>query len=157
MKAVSDVVAEGLAADAGAFAALSVLMFNANAAGALTLTNQGNAEQFLANTTRNETLFDSTNFSAVRVVATLATASASINSPRLYPQYFFGSAWVTVGDGLVASGDALSLAAPLGAKATNWIALPAQAKVDNRRWRIAQHGGDGAADPALGPVMLQFR
>lgn len=160
MKAVADIAAEGFSSDASAFAATAspsaVLPFHCNAGGALTLTNQANAEQYLGNTGRNETYFDSTNFTQVRVVANVATISASINIPRLYPQYNLGAGWVTVGDGGIVSGNALDLATPTGVKRGTWITVPTAAKTDCR-WRIAQNGGDGVADPVLGMVALQFR
>lgn len=135
---------------------VSILNFHSNASGNATLTNQANAEQFLANASRNELFYDASNYTEVRIAATLVTASASVNSPRLYPQYWNGTAWTTIGGGTIASGDAITMAAPIGAKITNWIALPAGANADVR-FRIAQNGGDGAADPAFGTISLQFR
>jgi hypothetical protein len=105
---------------------------------------------------RNQAFFDASNFTQVRVAAVVVTASASANSPRLYPQYFNGSAWVTIGAGTVASGDAVSMATSTGAKKSNWIDLPVGAQADVA-FRVAAHGGDGAADPALGNTSLQFR
>lgn len=133
-----------------------ILPFHSDAGANATLTNQANAEQYLGNSARNEAYFDATNFTDVRLCATIVTASASINSPRLYPQYWNGSAWTTIGTGLVADNDAISLATPTGSKRTDWLALPVGAKAD-ARFRVAMHGGDAAADPALGLVCLQFR
>lgn len=132
----------------------AVLTFHADGGANCTLTNQANSEQYLGNSARNEIQFDGTNFTQVRLVAYVVTQSASVNSPRLYPQYFSGS-WTTIGAGTVASGQATTLAST-GIKATSWIDLPAGAKADVR-FRVAMHGGDGAADPALGNISLQFK
>lgn len=136
-----------------ASSAVASLLFHSRGDAALILTNQANAEQGLANSSRNESYFDSTDFTEVRLVARVTVASASSNSPRLYPQYWDGSSWVTVGTGTGA--DAASLSSAVAAK-TDWIALPSGAKADVI-WRIAMHGGDGVADPAVGSTGLQFR
>lgn len=132
-----------------------VLNFHADGGANCTLTNQANSEQYLANSARNESQFDTTDYTQVRLVAYVITASASVNSPRLYPQYWSGSAWTTIGAGTTASGEAVALT-PTGIKATSWIDLPAGA-IGDKRFRIGQNGGDGAADPALGNVSLQFK
>lgn len=127
--------------------------FHSRGDAALVLTNQANAEQGLGNSPRNETYFDSTDFTEVRLVARVTVVSASANSPRLYPQYWDGAAWVTVGTG--SGAEAASLASAVAVK-TNWITLPSGAKAD-LVWRIAMNGGDGVADPAVGSTGLQFR
>jgi hypothetical protein len=135
---------------------VAVINFHADAGANLTLTNQTNAELQLGGSTRNEMRFDASFYSQVRIAGRLETLSASVNNPRLYPQYFNGSTWVTVGAGTIASGEAFSMLTPAGSKFTNWITIPAAAQTDVL-WRIAQNGGDGAADPALGNLSLQFR
>lgn len=155
-KAVADILAEGFGSSGSAFGAVVPLMFHSNGGQNLTLTNQANGEQYLGNSGRNEIYFDASAFTQVRIVGVLLVVSASVNTPRLYPQYNLGSAWVTVGDGGIVSGNALSLATPANVKRGTWIDVPLAAKVD-ARWRIAQNGGDGVADPALGMVALQFR
>lgn len=139
----------------GGGSSIAVVNFHADGGANCTLTNQANAEQYLGNSARNETQFDGTNFTQARLVAYVVTQSASVNSPRLYPQYWNGSAWTTIGAGTLASGEATTLAST-GVKVTSWINLPAGAKADVR-FRVAMHGGDGAADPALGNVSLQFK
>ncbi|RDV06446.1 hypothetical protein DXH95_03190 [Sphingorhabdus pulchriflava] len=143
-------------AGGGGGAGISILNFHADAGANGTLTNQANAEQYLGNSSRNEAYFDATSFSEVRLSSNIVTVSASVNSPRIYPQYHNGSAWVTIGTGLVADSNAISMATPTGAKRTSWLSLPAGAKGDVR-FRIAMHGGDAAADPAIGMTSLQFR
>jgi hypothetical protein len=133
-------------------ASIAVLNFHTDATANLTLTNQANSEQGLGNSNRNESKFDGTNFTQVRVVARIVTAAAA--TARLYPQFSTdGAAFTTIGSGT--GGDAASLAA-LGAVASGWINLPAGAKADVV-FRIAQNGGNGTADPALGSVALQFK
>jgi hypothetical protein len=142
-------------AGGGGGAGQAIINFHADATANLTLTNQANAEQYLGNSNRNECQVDTTDFTQVRVATAVLTASASANSPRLYPQYWNGSAWVTIGAGTTASGEAVALT-PVGVRVSNWITLPAGA-IGDKRFRIAQHGGDATADPALGSTSLQFR
>lgn len=97
-----------------------------------------------------------TNMSAVRLMAWVQAGSASVNSPRLYLQYFDGGSYVTVGAGTVASGDAISLATGGVFVISNWITLPAGAKGDFL-WRVVSDGGDGAADPSVGSLDIEFR
>lgn len=131
--------------------------FHADGGANCVLTSQANAEQNLGNNGRSQRYFDATDFTSVRLVAVAPTSSASVNSPRLYPQYSInaGSSWVTIGAGTVASGDAISLAITTAQK-TNWIALPAGAKADVM-WRVAQNGGNGALSPQVGHAEMQFK
>lgn len=129
---------------------MAVVNFHSDGGANLTLTNQPNSEQGLGNSNRNEALLDAAGFTEVRVVARVVTASASANSPRLYPQFSLdGGSFTTIGAG------SASLSA-VGVAASAWLALPAEAKAD-AIFRIAQNGGDGTKDPALGNVSLQFR
>lgn len=135
-------------------ASIATVIFHSDAGANLTLTNQANAEQGLGNSNRNEAYFDATNFTQARVVARVVTASAAANSPRLYPQYSTnGTSFTTIGTGTGTNTIPLT---PVGAKKSDWITLPVGAKADVI-WRIAMNGGDGAADPALGFVALQFK
>ena len=153
--AISDVTGLQTALDGKqASGVVASLMFHSDAGANLTLTNQVAGEQGLANTARNEAYFDAAGFVQVRLCASIVTASASTASPRLYVQYHNGSAWTTVGTG--SGTQAVSMATPTGAKRSDWLDIPAGAKADVR-WRVAQIGGDGAADPALGNISLQFR
>lgn len=146
---------QGIQGPTGATGATSiaVLMFHSDGGANCTLTNQANAEQYLANSSRNEIQFDGTNFTQVRVSSNIVTLSASVNTPRLYPQYWNGSAWTTIGSGT--GGEAISMAST-GIKNTSWINLPSGAKADVR-FRIAMNGGDATADPAIGMTCLQFK
>lgn len=135
---------------------VTVLPFHNDAGANATFTNQANAEQYLANSARNESYFDAEGFTECRLVANVVASSVSVNTPRIYPQYNLGAGWVTIGDGSIVSGQALSLAAPTGVKRGVWMAVPVAARTDVR-WRIAMNGGDGVADPALGMTALQFR
>lgn len=132
-------------------ASIATVIFHSDATANLTLTNQANSEQGLGNSNRNEAFFDATNFTQVRVVARVVTLGAA--TARLYPQYWNGSAFTTVGTGTGAQ--SASLAAQAAVR-SDWITLPAGAKADVI-WRIAQNGGNGTADPALGFVALQFK
>jgi hypothetical protein len=90
-------------------------------------------------------------------VARIVTASASVNTPRIYAEFATSftttaSSFDTLGTGAVNC----SLATGQAYCDTGWIALASAAKADVFV-TIFQHGGDAAADPALGPVALHFR
>jgi hypothetical protein len=138
----------------GGGSGISILNFHADATANLTLTNQVATEQGLGNSNRNESYFDATSFTQVRVVTRVVTLSAAANA-RLIPQYSTnGTSWTTIGSGT--GTQSASLATPAGNKKSDWITLPAGAKGDVM-FRIAQIGGDGAADPAVGTTSLQFK
>ena len=133
-----------------------ILPFHADATANITLTNQANAEQFLGNSNRNIQKADLTSYTQVRLTARVITASASVNSPRLYVEYYT-SFTTTVGTfiaiGASAANASLSAA---GLVDSGWINLVTGAKADIFI-TVLQNGGDGAADPALGPVTVHFK
>jgi hypothetical protein len=134
---------------------ISVVTFHADAGVNITLTNQAAGELSLASSNRNEVWFDGTGFTEARIVGRVVTPSASAASPRLRAQYSLTGTggWTTLGSD--SGNDVIGLGSA-GAKRTDWLALPAEARADVV-WRIAQIGGDGAADPAIGNLTLQFR
>lgn len=129
----------------------------ANAAANLTLTNQASAAQFLGNSNRNITMADLDLYSECRLIARVVTASGSANTPKLVAKYL-GSFSTTAGDyaDLGASEVSVSLAST-GLITSGWAALAAGAIDTVRYLAVIQQGGDGAADPALGPIHLEFR
>jgi hypothetical protein len=151
--AIATAIGQRIKALLGGGSGISILNFHSDASVNLTLTNQAATLQSLGNSNRNESYFDATGFTQVRLAARVVTASASTASPRLRIEYFNGSAWVIVGSD--SGGDVISLGSA-AAKRTNWIALPEAARADVI-WRIAQIGGDAVADPAIGNTSLQFR
>lgn len=133
------------------------ISFHSDAGANATLTNQANAEQFLANSNRNIQKVDLTSYTQARLVARIVTASASANTPRIYAQYFTSFSTV-VGDYLDIGSSALNCSLFTGQTYcdTGWINLVAGAKADVFV-TVLQNGGDAAADPALGMVALQFK
>ncbi len=126
---------------------------------ALVSTNAPNSEQGMAAQSNLATKFDSTNYNYVRLIARVNTFSASVNNPRLYPQYDPAetmTAFTTVGAGTVASGEAIDVSTVGGFKTTSWIALDVNSKAD-LWWRVGENGGNGTADPAYSSVYLQFK
>jgi len=128
---------------------VSVITINAEASTNLTLTNQANAEQYLGNSTRNQVRVNLAAYLQARLTCIVLTASASVNTPRLYIQYS------TDGVNWLGTVPTISMSTT-GTKETAWFDLPAGA-LTNVWVRVAQHGGDGAADPALGLVSIQLR
>lgn len=126
-----------------------ILGINAGAGANLVLTNQANSEQGLANSSRSVVRVNASGFTEARLTAVIMIQSASANTPRIYFQYSTdGVNWIGNGAGISLFGT--------GAKETVWTTLPEGAKADVYV-RVAQNGGDGAADPALGNVTIQFR
>lgn len=115
--------------------------------GAVTLTAQPNSEAGVGSAQYHE----ASGSLQVRVVAQVTTASASANSPRLYPQYSTngGSSWTTIGS----SSASLSSA---GYVKSGWNTLPSGAQADVI-FRVASNGGNASASPVVAGVALQFR
>lgn len=141
---------------AGGGAGQLIINFHGDASGNLVLTNQANAEQFLANTPRSITRLDLSPYSQVRLVTRVISASSSINNPRIYLEYHTSFSttvgdYSDIGDSLVSTG--LTAA---GLIDTGWIDLVASAQ-DDVVIALLQNGGNAASDPQLGPIMVQFR
>jgi hypothetical protein len=93
-------------------------------------------------------------YNRARLNCYVATASASVNTPRLFIQYSVDAAtWVTVGSGT--GSDAVSLSST-GWILTNWITLPAGAVGTNIYFRVAMEGGNAAADPVVRGLSMSF-
>lgn len=121
-----------------------------------TLTNQAVAEaEFVSAGSSALRMTTSGNYSKIRLTAYVATASASANNPRLYPQYSTdGATWTTIGTGLTTEA---ILMATTGYKMTDWLTIPAGALGTDVYFRIAMVGGDAVADPVVRGVTYQFK
>lgn len=119
-----------------------------------TFTNQANSQ--LA-TAAIGAKIDLNNFSQIKLSIRVGTASASANIPRVYLLYSTndGSSYSVLGQGTVASGEAVSIAAT-GYPETDWYDIPVGAK-SNVVIRSAINGGDGVADPTIGSQYIQLR
>lgn len=154
-----------LIADGGAVPSLTNISrgvpFLVSPSAANAITNQPLAETYYISSNRHVMKFDGTKYTAARLVANITTGSASGSSPRLYAKWktTFDPSTALVGDfttlGSGTGSETVSLTS-IALVASDWITLPAGAKADVF-WCIAGAGGDGAADPALGMLTLQFR
>lgn len=120
------------------------------------LTNQAQAETFaIAN--RSITRADLTNYTQARMIARITTDSNSANSPKIYVEYFTSFS-TTQSDYLTLGTSAVECSLFTGATfcTSSWIDLAAGAKADVFLTLLGS-GGDGAADPVLGMVSVQFR
>lgn len=96
------------------------------------------------------TKIDLSPFIEVCLGQTIVTTSASANSPRAYLEYSLDeSAWAAL------TVQTVSLAVS-GAKRTAWETIPTAAKKEVFI-RLVTNGGDGVADPVLGPGIAYFR
>ena len=122
----------------------------------LTLTNQSNAENFLAAVSRAVTLLDLTTYTQVRLVTRVQTGSASANSPRLRLRYRISFS-TTVGDySDIGTSEVSTSLTSTGVIDSGWVSLATEAKADVYV-TVTQIGGDGAADPVIGFVNTYFR
>lgn len=122
----------------------------------LTLTNQSNAENFLAAVSRAVTLLDLTTYTQVRLVTRVQTGSASANSPRLRLRYRISFS-TTVGDySDIGTSEVSTSLTSTGVIDSGWVSLATGAKADVYV-TVTQIGGDGAADPVIGFVNTYFR
>lgn len=130
--------------------------FHTDATANITLTNQANAAQFLANSNRNITKVDLTGYTQARLVCRVITGSASVNSPRIYARYRTTFS-TTVGDYLLMGATEIQCSlSSTGVADSGWIDLVSGAQADVFL-TVIQNGGDAAADPALGMVTVRFR
>jgi hypothetical protein len=125
-------------------------------ANTVTLTSQAASEQELANLVGYSQILVSTanRYNRIRLAARVTTLSASVNTPRLYPQYSLdGTTYTTIGTG--SGTNVLSLAATAFV-VTDWITLPGAAQAAAVYFRIAQNGGNASASPVVRGVCYQF-
>lgn len=126
---------------------------------ALTLTNQASTEQFLNNSSHYIVPYDLTFFTQARLVCRVTTGSASGNTPILSAKYDLSSGGLstTVTDYSDLSSDAITCSlTSAGVIDSGWGNLPTAAK-DDVYLTVTQEGGDGAADPVVGMVMVYLR
>lgn len=133
---------------------------HAAATGSITLTNQASAEGFLAGSDRNITRYDLTGFTEAKLIARVITGSASANDPRIRLMYDLVSSGfsTTIGNytNAASSGEIECTMASAGVIDSGWVALAAAAKADVYL-AVTQIGGNGAADPVLGPITLYVK
>lgn len=127
---------------------VSVITVHGDASANLVLTNHPNSEQALSNSNRSAVRVNTTAFSEARLTCVVMASSASVNNPRIYFQYS--------SDGVNWNGSTEISLSSTGAKETAWVTLPGGA-IGDVFVRVAQNGGDGVADPALGTVTIQLR
>lgn len=122
----------------------------------LQLTNQANAENFLAAVSRDITVLDLTTYTQCRLVTRVQTNSASANNPRLRLRYHTAFS-TTVTDYVdIGTSEVATSLASTGLADSGWINLATGAKADVYV-TVTQIGGDGAADPVIGFINAYFR
>ena len=122
----------------------------------LQLTNQANAENFLAAVSRDITVLDLTTYTQCRLVTRVQTGSASANNPRLRLRYHTAFS-TTVTDYVdIGTSEVATSLASAGLADSGWISLAAGAKADVYV-TVTQLGGDGVADPVIGFINAYFR
>lgn len=133
------------------------LTFHAHATDGLTLTDQAAAEQFLGNTSRSIQIADLSGFSQVRLSARVRIASASANGPKIYVKYRSSYSGTEANYSDIGASEVGISLATAGLPDSGWIDLVPGAQIDPAYVAVMQSGGDGAADPALAGVVVEFR
>jgi len=142
--------------DASGYRRMFCQCFYGDTGANLTLTNQPNAENFLAAVSRAVTLIDLTTYTQVRLVARVQTGSASANSPRLRLRYHTAFSTTVTDYSDIGTSEVATSLVSTGVIASSWINITALAKADVYV-TVTQLGGDGAADPVIGFINAYFR
>jgi hypothetical protein len=119
----------------------------------LVLNNQPSTTVSLGNTNRYVTIMELDKFQTFKLVANVMVASVSANNPRIWVQYSKdnGTTW----SNLSSTDNFISLRT-VGVFDTPWIDIVDLAK-GKVLVRVAQSGGNGTADPALGNVYIHYK
>ena len=148
----------GLTSPYGAFMVASyntgvpITLFGTGAA----LTNMTNAIAFL-NAIVIGVKMDLTGYVSVKFQMGCASASASANTPKAILRYFTSYS-TTTGDYLdIGTSEVSCSMSTAGMIETSWISLAAGAIGTNKFLRVLVQGGDGVADPTVGPFTAFFR
>lgn len=126
-----------------------------------TLTNATNAERFALNSANHQLCANAKGYTQVRFMAVIVTASASVNTPKIRLRYYTAYSetfanFLQIGASAQADISVFTgTAGTLGD--TGWIDLASGAQADDISLAVCELGGDGAADPALGTVLVWFR
>lgn len=142
--------------DASGYRRMFCQCFYGDTGANLQLTNQANAENFLAAVSRDVTVLDLTTYTQCRLVTRVQTNSASANNPRLRLRYHTAFS-TTVTDYVdIGTSEVATSLTSTGLADSGWINLATGAKADVYV-TVTQIGGDGAADPVIGFINAYFR
>jgi len=132
-----------------------LLPFACNAASGVTLTNHAETGEFFANSNRNVFRIDLTGYDRVRISCRVTTASASVNSPRLRVRYRTAFSTTLSNYSDIGTSEVAASLSSTGHASSSKISLAAGAKADV--WvTVEQIGGDGAEDPVVAAVAVEF-
>ena len=124
----------------------------------LTLTNQPLAADFLNASSRVVQIADLADYTEARISTRVRVNSASINSPRIYGMYSAAFSTNIANYSHLADSGAVEVSlATFGVNRSAWVPMAAGARADDIYISVMMDGGDGAEDPSLGYVMLEFR
>lgn len=126
--------------------------------GRLTFTNQAAAAQFLQNTVQGIYKTDLDTYTHVRLTVMVGTAGAAGAKIRVGYNTSISSPPV-IGDfsSNIGTSEVSCSIAATGMIDTGWIALAAGAKVASCFFGMEMSGGDGAADPLVAGIVVEFK
>ena len=137
---------------------VQTITYHSHAGANFVMTNATEAERFAGNSTRHMMKVDLLGYSQVRLVTLVIARSNSANTPIIRLKYHTAfSSDIADFIQLGASAQVELSVATASYSDTGWINLTANAKVDGIYIVLAESGGDGAADPALGNTLVMFR
>lgn len=132
----------------------TVPIISTTTVGALSLTTHPNSEQGLANDDHyNQRGLYLDQYTQFRLHATVTGNSTSANTPVLYVQVSDDdSTWSDID-----AGPATVSLATTGRKVTAWTDIATAVNLADCYLRVAQNGGDGAAEPFIRDCWVEFR
>jgi len=131
--------------------------FHSAANSQLALTNQAQATQFLANSNRSIRLLDLAGYTECRITARVVTGSASENTPQVRVVYSTSFATAVGNYSNIGTSPVVASLTTAGVARSAWVPLATNAAADAVFVSVLQEGGNAAADPAIGNLMVEFR
>jgi hypothetical protein len=105
--------------------------------------------------TRYRQNFDLRRVDQIRVLSGVTVASSSPNTPVAFPIYIDGTTFVTIGTG--AGSESVALGATNNVLKTDWIDVPAAARIDDVLLNVGLSGGDGSGNPSVTHFTIEGR
>ena len=122
-----------------------------------TISSLPSTERFFGNSNRFITKVDLANYSYVRLVFRVTTASSAGAAPRFRAKYktSFDTTIANYSD--IGTSEVSGSLASTGIADSGWIALAAGAKINDCFITIGELGGDGSGSPVIAQVYINFK
>ena len=145
----------------GGYLPTIAIPYNGQPAANWALTDSPIAERFAGNSARHAIMADLAGYSQVRLQANVMVDSVSVNTPAIRLRYYTGYSTTFANYLQLGASGHVSCSLFTGTANTRqdsgWIDLAAGAKINGCSLALCEVGGNAAADPAIGNVMVFFR